>query len=69
MLSQHQDLDDYLVDGAWLVPEPWMYFDRLDDIIPLVNRQCLHLNCLDLGVLHSIREARAKALVMLSLTE
>lgn len=64
---ENQDLNDYLVDGAWLTAEPWMYFDRLDDIMPLLNRQQIPLEYLDLGWMTSIREARAMTMVLLSL--
>lgn len=67
-LSDNQDQDDYLVDGAWLILEPWMYFDKLDAVMPLLNRQQIPLDYLDLGWLSSIREARAKTMVLFSLT-
>lgn len=66
-LIGNQDLSDYLVDGAWLTEDPWMYFDRISDVLNLINRQHLPLNTFDLGWLHSIRDARAKSIVMLSL--
>lgn len=67
LLNGHQDLDNYSVDGIWLTSEPWTYFDRLDDVMPLLNRQQLPLEYIDLGWLPSIRDARARAIVVLSL--
>lgn len=67
LLVGSQDLEDYLIDGAWIVPDPWMYFDRLENVLALINRQQLPLQTCSLGWLHSIREARAKAIVMMSL--
>ena len=67
LVAGNQDLEDYRIDGFWATPEPWMYFTRMDDVLNVINRRKPSFNTLDLGYLQSIREARAKALVMLSL--
>jgi len=58
-VRENQDYENYVIDGDWVINQPWMYFDNLDKVMDLLNQKRIPVSYVDLGWLSSIREARA----------